>query len=348
MSTTGAAALSRLAQNPECQILGAMVMRGHSEKSFFEAVTGQAYDREFGERQSSRRRGAQFEKAAYDGDALLLREALSDFIGLDAQDIRVENLLDYFPGEKGDARIARLRATRNILKSGPAQNGPHLVIQPQLLVPTKRGQRPYFFIAPDILVYDPSIDAYLAGDLKSFVVRENEVAASDLQRVRLQLAAQNLGLTHEYSAVKRPIDLPAKGILIFSKPNGLRPHKPRIEDLGGALEAVRLGIKAYIEHRGRIETLGGKAEPHTVVDDLDPHFQESCLTTCVMAQYCRAKHSDQAIDLGDAAAETLGGMSLTRLTELMKGEAQPLNENERAVLHQLAQLSGSKDGWKAA
>ena len=65
-------------------------------------------------------------------------------------------------------------------------------------------------------------------------------------------------------------------------------------------------------------------------------------------QYCRAKHSDQAIDLGDAAAETLGGMSLTRLAELMKGEAQPLNENERAVLHQLAKLSGSKDGWKAA
>ncbi|MEM6554373.1 MAG: hypothetical protein AAF642_00750 [Pseudomonadota bacterium] len=348
MSTTGAAALSRLAQNPECQILGAMVMRGRSEKAFFEAVTGQAYDREFGERQSSRRRGAQFEKAAYDGDALLLREALSDFVGLDAKDIRVENLLDHFPGEKDDARIARLRATRKILKAGPTQNGPHLVIQPQLLVPTKPGQRPYFFIAPDILVYDPSIDAYLAGDLKSFVVRENEVAASDLQRVRLQLAAQNLGLIHEYSAVKRQIELPAKGILIFSKPNGLRPHTPRIEDLGGALEAVRLGIAAYIEHRGRIETLGGKAEPHAVVDELEPHFQESCLSTCVMAQYCRAKHTDHAIDLGDAAAETLGDIPLSRLSDLMKGVAQPLNDNERAVMEQLAQLHNSQGGWKAA
>ena len=53
MSTTGAAALSRLAQNPECQLLGAMVMRGRSETAFFEAVTGRSYDREFGERQSS-------------------------------------------------------------------------------------------------------------------------------------------------------------------------------------------------------------------------------------------------------------------------------------------------------
>ncbi|MEL7113725.1 MAG: hypothetical protein AAGK93_12455 [Pseudomonadota bacterium] len=234
------------------------------------------------------------------------------------------------------------------MKAGAAENGPHLVIQPQLLVPTQPGQRPYFFIAPDILVYDPSIDAYLAGDLKSFVVRENEVSLSDLQRVRLQLAAQNLGLIHEYSAVKREVDLPAKGILLFSKPNRLQPHSPRIEDLGGALEAIKLGIKAYIEHRGRVERLGGKDNPQTVVDDLDPHFQESCLSTCVMAQYCRAKHADHAIDLGDAAAETLGDISLSRLADLMKGQAQPQNDNERAVMQQLTQLPDFNGGSEAA
>lgn len=63
-SIRGSTGLVRLAGNPACKILGAMVMQEGSEKRLYEQVVGQPYDREFGERQSSKRRGAQFERNA--------------------------------------------------------------------------------------------------------------------------------------------------------------------------------------------------------------------------------------------------------------------------------------------
>src|SRR6185295_19098791 len=105
MSVKGATALVRLAQNPTCEILGAMVLESGSEKRFFERVVGHPYDREFGERQSSKRRGAQFERNAYAGDARLLREAFSPFLNRDPDNVVVRNLIDEYPGTKDDARI---------------------------------------------------------------------------------------------------------------------------------------------------------------------------------------------------------------------------------------------------
>jgi hypothetical protein len=130
MSLKGSTALIRLAQNPECEILGAMVMQEGSEKRFYERVLGQPYDREFGERQSSKRRGTQFEQNAYAGDARLLREVLAPFVGLPPEDMRVHNLLDHYPGTKDDARIARLRMTRQLLAGSVAGGiGPRILIQ---------------------------------------------------------------------------------------------------------------------------------------------------------------------------------------------------------------------------
>jgi hypothetical protein len=94
MSVKGSTALIRLAGNPSCEILGAMVMQEGSEKRFYERVVGEPYDREFGERQSSKRRGAQFEQNAYAGDARLLREAFASLIGKDPGAVTVRNLMD--------------------------------------------------------------------------------------------------------------------------------------------------------------------------------------------------------------------------------------------------------------
>jgi hypothetical protein len=260
MSVKGSTALVRLAGNPACEILGAMVMQEGSERRFYERVVGEPYDREFGERQSSKRRGAQFESNAYAGDARLLRQALSPMLELDPEDIRVRNLTDDYPGTKDDARIARLNITRSILAASVrGETVPHIIIQPQLLIPTRPGPRPYFFIAPDLLVWSSRHGTYLPGDLKSFIVRENEVAKGDLARVRLQLGAHVLALRHEHHRIDSSLTIVAQGVLIFSQPNGLRPHAPRIEDLGGAVEAIRIGITAFLRHRERIDTLRAAA-----------------------------------------------------------------------------------------
>jgi hypothetical protein len=340
MSLKGTTALIRLAGNPNCEILGAMVLESGSEKAFFKNVVGEDYDREFGERQSSRRRGAQFEQNAFAGDARLLRDAFAGHLRKNANDVVVRNLHDDHPGDKDDARIARLQIMRAILTD--ACRGlavPDIILQPQLLLPTTPGQRPYFFVAPDLLVWSREHGVYLPGDLKSFVVRENEVAPGDLARVRLQLGAQVLALRHEYHRLDQARVVPAKGILIFSKPNGLIPHVPRIEDVAGGVDAVRIGIAAFLRHRQRILQLSAGADPHTVVPELHANFQDSCLNTCVMAQWCKQRIAGMAADLGDAAGEALGNIELQRAIDLMSGAAQPGNDHERLIAQHLQALA---------
>jgi hypothetical protein len=340
MSLKGTTALIRLAQNPRCELLGAMVMQEGTEKRFYERVAGAPYDREYGERQSSKRRGAQFEQNAYAGDGRLLREALAPMIGVAPDQVRVRNLLDDHPGTKEDARVARLRVTRQILAASmKGQTFPHILIQPQLLIPTDPGPRPYFFVSPDLLVWSAQDRLYVPGDLKSFVVRENEVAKGDLARVRLQLAANSLGLAHEYCRIDREIVVPPRALLIFSKPNGLRPHNPRIEDIGGAVDAVRIGIAAFLRHRARIDALRAGADPYTVAAELVPHFEEACLASCVMAPWCRERVAGHTADLGDAARDTLGDIQLARLTGLMLGTIEPADDHERAVATELQRLT---------
>ena len=348
MSVKGSTALIRLAGNPRCEILGAMVMQPGSEKRFFERVVGEPYDREFGERQSSKRRGAQFERNAFAGDARLLREAFAPMLGASAVDLTVRNLTDEYPGTKDDARIARLRITREILASALAgRPAPDIIVQPQLLLPTQPGPKPYFFIAPDILVRSRETGIYVPGDLKSFVVRENELAASDLSRVRLQLGAQSLALQHEYHRLDPSIIVPPQGMLLFSKPNGLSPHAPRVEDIGGAVEAVRIGVAAFLRHRARIDALRAGAEPYTVVADLEAHFVDNCLSSCVMAQWCRQRVARSVADMGDTAGRVLAGMSMDRLLELLAGAA-PADANEAAVAEHLQALAAQHVIGRAA
>lgn len=348
MSVKGSTALVRLAGNPRCEILGAMVMQPGSEKRFFERVVGEPCDREFGERQSSKRRGAQFERNAFAGDARLLREAFAPMLGAVADNLTVRNLTDEYPGTKDDARIARLRITRGILSDALAgRSAPDIIIQPQLLLPTQPGPKPYFFIAPDLLVRARETGIYLPGDLKSFVVRENELAASDLSRVRLQLGAQSLALQHEYHRLDPSIVVPPQGTLLFSKPNGLAPHAPRVEDIGGAVEAVRIGVTAFLRHRARIDGLRAGAEPYTVVADLVPHFVDNCLSSCVMAQWCRQRVAQRASDMGDSAGRVLSDMSMDRLLDLLAG-ATPADANEAVVAEHLRTLAAQHVIGRAA
>ncbi len=340
MSLKGTSALVRLAQNPRCEVLGAMVLQEGSEKRFYERVVGAPYDREFGERQSSKRRGTQFEQNAYAGDARLLREALTSIIGEEPDKIRVRNLLDDHPGAKEDARIARLRVTRKLIADSVAgREAPHLLIQSQLLIPTQPGPRPYFFVAPDILVWSAEYQRYLPGDLKSFVVRENEVAPGDLARTRLQLGAQALALTHEYHRLDPAADVPSRGLLIFSHPNGLRPHAPRIEDIGGAVHSIKVGIAAFLRHRAKVDGLRAGGDPYTVAAELEPNFEESCLTSCVMAAWCRQRVANKAADLGDAGRDLLGEIDFDRISGLMLGTIEPSNDHERAMADELKRIA---------
>jgi hypothetical protein len=170
----------------------------------------------------------------------------------------------------------------------------------------------------------------------------------DLLKTARELGAQVLALQHEYHAIDTSISIEATGMLMFSKPNGLRPHAPRVEDLGGAVEAIRIGIASFLRHRARIDGLRAGAEPFTVVGDLVPNFRESCLSTCVMAQWCRERVAGRVADMGDGAREALGDVSIAHVVDLMNGTVLPATEHERIIAQQLRDIAAQHGVGRAA
>jgi hypothetical protein len=136
--------------------------------------------------------------------------------------------------------------------------------------------------------------------------------------------------------------------LIFSMPNGLRPHAPRLEDLAGAIEAVKAGIGAFVDARTKVITLAAGAEPYSVVSDLLPHFEESCLAHCVLANWCRERVAGTVADLGDAAKAVLGDVDLHRLADLMAGMAAPATDEERTIAQRLQDIAALHGVVRAA
>ena len=311
------------------------------EPVFYRRVTGEKYDWEFGERTSARRRGSKFEQNLHQNDAALLREALAEFIGVDASRIYVRNMDDEVPGIRETARIMRYRRTLDIIESSiDGRRHPELIIHPELLLPVAGSNTGYVWVQPDFMAWDGRRQIYLPGDEKSFVVQENDVDPGDLERTRLQIGAQVLALRHLYSKRGSANQVESRGLLIFATPYGLRPHAPRLEHLEGPVHSVTAAIEAFARHGAKIDHLRAKdgAPMHLLVSDLEPSFQESCMSSCVLARHCRQRHIGRAPDLGDVAVELLGpNADIERLADLIAG-ATAGNEAEASAKRQLQHI----------
>lgn len=342
MALSGTSALARIAMNPECEVQVAMARARGSEPEFYRRVMGEPYDQEFGERISARRRGSKFEQNLHQNDAALLRGALAEFIGVDAQCIFVRNMENEVPGTRETARVARYRRTLDIIESSiNGRRHPELIVHPELLLPVAGTNTGYLWVEPDFMAWDPRRGIYVPGDEKSFVVQENDVDPGDLERTRLQIGAQILALRHLYSKHGVADQVGSLGLLIFATPYGLRPHTPRVEHLQGAVHAVNVAIEAFARHGAKIDRLRAidGASMHLLVDDLEPHFQERCVSTCVLAHRCRQRHRGRAADLGDLAVDLLGSdADIGRLAALIAG-AIPRDDAEARLAGELRRIA---------
>jgi hypothetical protein len=324
--------------NPDCEIQVAMVRARDPEPIFYRRVTGEDYDREFGERVSARRRGSKFEQNLHQNNAAQLREVLADFIGVSADRVFVRNLDDEIPGTRENVRIARYRRTLDIIEDSiSGRRHPELIVHPELLLPVAGTNTGYLWVEPDFIAWDGHRGAYVPGDEKSFVVQENDVDPGDLERTRLQIGAQILALRHLYAKHALADRIANRGLLIFATPYGLRPHTPRLEHLDGAVHAVERAIEAFARHGAKIDRMSAVdgAPMHLLVSDLEPNFQEKCMSTCVLAHRCRQRHFGRAIDLGDSAADLLGrDADVARIAELIAG-ADPRDEREASTAREL-------------
>ena len=324
--------------NPQCEIQVAMARTRAPEPDFYRRVTGEEYDREFGERVSARRRGAKFEQNLHQNGAALLRGALAEFVGVPAERIYVRNLDDEIPGAREGVRVARYRRTLNIVSDSiDGRRHPEVIVHPELLLPVAGTNNGYIWVEPDFMAWDGGKGIYVPGDEKSFIVQDNEVDPGDLERTRLQIAAQIIALRHLYSKHAQGDRVAALGLLVFATPYGLSPHAPRLEHLDGAVHAIRAAIQAFARHGAKIDRLRAvdSAPMHLLVNDLEPHFQERCVSDCVLAHVCRRRHVGSAADLGDHAADLLGSDADTsRLADLIAG-APPRDDAEATLASEL-------------
>lgn len=343
MKLAGASALTRIAQNPECGWQVVMIRSGSNEPKFFQELTGETYPKEYGERNSARRRGAKFERNAYEHDAALLRAALGVHIGVAEADVWVRNLEDEVPGGHDTNRIGRWQRTMAILEDHVAgKPTAHILIQPQLQLSVRGlGRRPGLFIAPDVLFLDRASGRYRPADLKSFVVRGHQVAPADLERSRLQVAIQSLAL-HEALSMLGDERLPEHvGGFIFATPFGLKPHPPCVETLDASVDRVLKAIDALARHARTIEAAkarDGAVKEILLLDDIPNHFQERCVSGCALASVCQSRRGATAEVLGDSAMQILGrDFSIARAIELIDGSA-PRDPEEARIQALLADL----------
>jgi len=343
MKLAGASAITRIALNPECGRQIVMLRSGLSEPDFFKRLTGETYPSEYGERLSARRRGAKFESNAYANNAAQLRRALQGLIGLAEDEIWVRNMEDEEPGGRETSRIRRWRSTLAILGDHIAgRPSAQILIQPQLHV--QAGglvDKPGFWIAPDILFFDRDAGMYRPADLKSFVVRGNQVEPADLERSRLQVGIQSIALHESLRALGDQRALTHVGGFIFATPYGLSPHPPQMEVLDGSVDRVLRALSALKRHGQLLDELklaNGGAREDLLLDDVPINFQERCIGTCVLAGVCRKQHDGKPHVLGDAAVQLLGAdTSLDRAFALMTG-AEPNNDSERSLAAALTAL----------
>jgi hypothetical protein len=334
MSLSGTRGLIRISWNDQCELQAAMVAKAVREPEFYRRVTGVEYPREYGERIAARRRGAKFESNLNRNNAALLRKVLGPMYGIDPDEMVVRNFADEIPGARFEIRAIRLYRLRNIMRDlSLGRNVPHLLIQPQLCLPIGTGSRDVEYVSPDFMVFDPQTRMYRPGEEKSFIVRSGVADKADLDGTRRQAAAQILALkaeTRRFGLANRVND---SAVFVFATAFGLAPAQPFEEALRGELREISEALSALTAAKNRLQELQklNDAPLHMLVEELRINFQDSCVGTCVMADFCRKRFQSQTRVLGDQVAEILGAdMEIKRVLELLRGSAAT-SEREREL-----------------
>jgi hypothetical protein len=334
MTLSGTRGLIRISGNDACETLAAMVAERVQEPDFYRSVTGRAYPGEYGERASSRRRGAKFEANLHQNDAALLRAQLGPLVGLDPNTMVVRNFADEVPGPPNTMRAVRLRRTRNILRDlADGKAVPHLLIQPQFQLPTGPGPSDSEYVSPDHAVLDPALGIYVPGEEKSFIVRDNVADGADLDPTRRQAGCQILALRAEAARVGLADRVRNRAVFVFATPFGLSPAPPFLEILEAEVYEIERAIRALAAARARLAALRGATPTplENLLPDLTINFQESCQATCIMATPCRERFAGRARLLGDDAAELFDPQAdIVRIAELAGGGA-PSTPEEAAI-----------------
>jgi hypothetical protein len=341
VTLSGTRGLVRVSKNPDCELQAAMAVRKVRELEFYRAVTGADYPKEYGERVAARRRGSKFEARLHENNAAELRRALAPLFGYDPDAMVVRNFADEVPGPVDTMRAVRLSRTRRVLRDLVAGlEVPHVLIQPQLSLPTG-SPGSFEYVSPDFAVLDLRRRFYVPGEEKSFIVRDNVADPADLDLTRRQAAAQILALRFEAGQLGARDRVSNSAVFVMATPFGLRAADPAVEALDGAVLEVERALEVLDRTRRRVDALeqaGGGSLPN-LADDLGINVTEGCHQSCVMAEYCFARAGQSPALLGDTAARLFAGADLDRVRALVVGSVEPADADEQSLLDALIEAS---------
>jgi len=338
--------IARIARNPCCQLQAAMVMRDLPESQIYELLTNQPYLGPLGERRAATRWGTLFDTRLTEDRAMRLREALDGVCGITPTTATVRDLRCDVPGTRPGALVERNRRTRGILTNLLAGRPvPDILIQPPLQL--YWGDRHQSLIVPDALVLDRAKRAYLPLEAKGYIAIDGVVAPGDRAALRLQAAVQILALGSELSRLDPGCSVVPRALLVFATAYGFKPTPAALEHLGAEVMAVQMALRAMAQGASRLATVDQDLPLQDVLPCLAIHYQESCLTTCALADVCRTRAGVRGA-LGDDAATLLGEhLDLTRLIALVSGDP-PVSPEEWTLLTALRETAALFSwGWES-
>lgn len=339
MALNGTRGLIRIARNPDCEWLAAMVAEASvDERQLYEEVTAGPYPGDYGEKPSAIRRGNQFEARLYANDAARLKRALQG-IYRQGEPITVRNLAEELPGGVRDTvRAQRLARTNSILRDlAQGKTVPDLVVQPQFRLSV--GDSTYRYIVPDFMLLDPQRSIYVPGEAKSNIVRGGVVDPVDRENARLQAGGEVLGLRTAatgYGLADRVTD---RALFIYSGYRGLGPRPAAEESVAAEVRSIEQALAILPLARQQLILLrqGNPAPLRELWGELGINFQSNCIGRCAFAELCQQQVDGQARSLGDAATRLFGAETdVDRLVAIALGQIEAATPVEAAMAARVA------------
>lgn len=191
----------------------------------------------------------------------------------------------------------------------------------------------------------------VVGEVKTYADRGGHTNRQQLAGARAQMGLYLHALrvvTAELPEADRPI-ISENGFLVLSRPGSDFPRVRAGEDL--RYQAVRAanGFDLLEEAAAELPPVDDPEDENTenrldAVLAAETSYSESCLSFCDLAPRCHADAlaAGRGSVLGDEVARFVGGLSLTRISELIDG-AIPADDTERSFMERF--MAAEDPGW---
>ena len=283
-------------------------------------------------------RGQGFERGLFKLDAKELRAALETG-GVLPQgsrgflDLRMKNI----GGPMRDLDEARLHTLDFLKNIGTRQlkARPTVIASPTLLIPAG-VMLPEALLVIDVAVvhYDKDNAVITVGEIKTYADRGGHTDPAELALARAQAGVyvHALRMVIEEIAASDKIAVSDRGFLVLSRPGYNKPSIRANEDLRYQAMRAKHGFEMLEAAAEKLQFPDIEIEEKRIaaVREAKTDYNERCVSFCDRVQGCRAKAMEcgSPAILGEDVVRLLGGLTLNRAEELVKGSpaATPLEE----------------------